>query len=107
MVFVSGTAAIIGQESIKDKNVAKQTVTTIDNMKAVASIENIRQARPDVNINSVKFKYIRAYVKHYEDIEEVRKTCEELLPGVPSSFVQADICRDGLLVEIEAFVRVE
>jgi hypothetical protein len=34
-------------------------------------------------------------------LRRVRRVCEERLPGVPITYVVADVCRTNLLVEIE------
>ena len=87
VVFVSGTASIIGEESIAPGDVRAQTVTTLENIAALVDGE-----RPS---------HLRAYVKNADDIPAVREVCESVYRGVPVLFVQADVCRDELLVEIE------
>jgi hypothetical protein len=48
----------------------------------------------------------RVYVRHPQErgtVASVRAELEKVVgPGVPAAYVQADICRDDLLVEIEA-----
>ncbi len=87
VVFVSGTASIIGEESIAAFDVRAQTVTTLENIAALVDGE-----RPS---------HLRAYVKNAEDIPVVREVCKSIYAGVPVLYVQADVCRDELLVEIE------
>jgi len=86
-VFVSGTASIIGEESVSLGDVAAQTLTTL---------ENIATLTPDGALSS-----LRAYVKREEDIPVVRSVCESALGPIPALYVNADVCRDELLVEIE------
>jgi len=87
VVFVSGTASIIGEESIAIGDVRAQTLTTLENIGSL--------------IDGGKPTYLRAYVKNAEDISVVRDVCKGVYDGVPALFVQADVCRKELLVEIE------
>jgi enamine deaminase RidA (YjgF/YER057c/UK114 family) len=86
LVFISGTASIIGEETVGSDDVAKQTVVTIENISA---------------LTSEKGAYFRVYVKHPEDIPTVRKICEERYEDTAILYVKADVCRDNLLIEIE------
>jgi len=86
-VFVSGTASIIGEESVALGDVAAQTAVTL---------ENIATLTPDGTLSS-----LRAYVKRAEDIPAVRAVCESTLGDIPALYVHSDVCRDELLVEIE------
>lgn len=87
VVFVSGTAAILGERSVGIGDVAAQTRTTIENISVLVGGE--------------KLTCVRGYVKRAEDIPVVRRVCEEAYGDVPALFVKADVCRDELLVEIE------
>jgi enamine deaminase RidA (YjgF/YER057c/UK114 family) len=87
-VFVSGTAAILGEKSVAEGDVTAQTTTSVENVRAILG------GRPP--------RYLRAYVKHAADIPEVRRVCERAFGTIPSLCVVADVCREELLVEIEA-----
>jgi len=102
-VFVSGTAAIIGEESLALDNAATQTNITIDH------IENLISKGQSIACGfrlTPEFESVRAYVKNKSDYHAVRNVCEKRIPDVPVVYVQADVCRDELLVEIEAFVKI-
>lgn len=100
MLLISGTASIKGQKSVCIGDPAGQTKTTLDNISLVlsqagASLQNVQQAR--------------IYIKSSSDpnelsarIEAVKKVVESMLPDVPTLYLIADVCRDELLVEIEA-----
>ena len=47
---------------------------------------------------------LRAYVKRARDIPEVRRLCTRAFGPIPAVFVQADVCRDELLVELEGIL---
>ena len=45
---------------------------------------------------------LRVYIKKDEDFNKVKEICRRSYPDVPSVFIKADICRENLLIEIEA-----
>jgi hypothetical protein len=49
-----------------------------------------------------KFILLRVYVNNQDDFTKVRTICKEHFPEVPAVFIESDMCRDNLLVEIEA-----
>ncbi|NQS99468.1 MAG: hypothetical protein HQ595_00160, partial [Candidatus Omnitrophica bacterium] len=93
IIFVSGTAAIENSETMHIGDVVKQTETTIKNIGLVlkdggASFEDVVQ--------------LRVYIKNKEDVKAVQKVVEAKFPGIPREDLIADVCRENLLVEIEA-----
>ncbi|MCB9882569.1 MAG: hypothetical protein H6834_12335 [Planctomycetes bacterium] len=88
--FVSGTAAILGERSIAPGNVVAQTHLTLHHIARL--------------ILGRRLSCLRAYVKRRDDLARVRAICEHAYPGVPAVYVQADVCRPELLVEIEGAV---
>ncbi|MFH1995426.1 MAG: GNAT family N-acetyltransferase, partial [Candidatus Omnitrophota bacterium] len=120
-LFVSGTASIIGEESVYIGDIEKQTEQTLDNIKNLISERNMRflglagwGAKPrDVAFLTVYIK--KPHAAHEEEArrilrenyETARRVCEREFPGIPITYVEADVCRDDLLVEIEgvAYVR--
>jgi len=101
-LFISGTASIVGQETIGLDDVEKQTFVTIDNIEQLVSVTNLRRHYPELTIFPDKYAYVRVYVKNEEDIAAVKVICENHFGLIPMTFVKADICRADLLVEIEA-----
>lgn len=101
-VFISGTASIVGQETIGPGDVEKQTRVTIDNMELLTSKMNLKSHCPELTVYPEKYAYVRVYVKEEKDIPKVKSICREHFGHVPITFVKADICRADLLVEIEA-----
>ncbi len=100
-LFVSGTASIIGQETIGKDDVAEQTLVTIENISRLTDRTYLSQLTGQ-ELSNLKCIFIRVYVKDQKDFDKVRNICREHFPGVPSIYIEADICRDELLVEIEA-----
>jgi enamine deaminase RidA (YjgF/YER057c/UK114 family) len=90
LMFISGTASILGEHTVGINDVARQSLTTIANVTELTTRENC----PD-------YSYLRVYVKRQEDIDTVRKICTQRYGNIPVLYVKADVCRDDLLVEIE------
>lgn len=101
-LFISGTASIIGQETIGLDDVEKQTFVTIDNIKMLTDQKRIGQSFSGDEHDWGKFILIRVYVKNQEDFSKVQAICADQFPEVPMTLIESDICRDNLLVEIEA-----
>lgn len=100
MIYVSGTAAIRGEESLAEMNVEKQAVATLENITYLISHRNLTDAGIDVTREPV-LQYLRVYLKRKEDEVPVRRLLEKACPGLPVACVVADVCRDELLIEIE------
>jgi chorismate lyase/3-hydroxybenzoate synthase len=102
-LFISGTASIVGHESLHAGNLQAQLAETLTNLRAVIGAANQR--------TSARFTLERSdpvvYVRRPADAPLVRRQLEEAL-GAGSRFMrhavflEADICRSDLLVEIEA-----
>jgi len=99
--FVSGTAAIRGEKSMAEVDAAQQTQQTIENIERLISTENLN--RQDVACKSgLNITNLRVYLKYWEDIEAIRQVVDKHWKGRPAVYLQADICRKELLLEIEA-----
>jgi chorismate lyase / 3-hydroxybenzoate synthase len=98
-LFVSGTASILGHETVHPASVGLQTRETLVNIRAVIE-QAIRKGFAPVDFASDLA--LKVYVRHAEDFAEVRDIIQEEF-GAPSELIvlQADICRADLLVEIE------
>ncbi|TAL68770.1 MAG: hypothetical protein EPN82_08840 [Bacteroidetes bacterium] len=102
-LFVSGTAAIIGEDSIPG-NIDKQTQTTIENIIELCTKENIDKQGIFIENDLPPFSGVRAYIKEQKDAEIVEKICRKAFGNIPILCVIADVCREELLVEIEAYL---
>jgi len=100
ILFISGTASIIGHQSRHGGNVAAQTRESMANIAAVVAETNRITARSLYDLNDLSYK---VYLRHITDLPIVRAELDLLVaPGAPVFYLQADICRADLLVEIEA-----
>ena len=104
IVFVSGTAAITGEKTANPEDVEQQTRLTIDNIDRLISKDNLSK---NISISrNLKFNYLRIYVKEKNDFQKVREICENRYGNTPMVWLQANICRDDLTVEIEGTLLV-
>ena len=100
--FVSGTAAIRGEQSMDANSARKQTIQTIENIEYLVSKENLE--RYGCQRYDLHYVNLRVYIKNAEDYEEVRAVVEEKYPDIPTVYTIADVCRQELLVEIEGIL---
>src|SRR5580704_18801084 len=99
-LFVSGTASIVGHETIHPGDVVAQTRETMANIDALLTEANRVVGLARYSLDGLKFK---VYVRQPADLRAI----EEALSGwlrssTPIVYLQADVCREDLLVEIEA-----
>jgi enamine deaminase RidA (YjgF/YER057c/UK114 family) len=100
LMFISGTASIVGHQTMHIGDVAGQTRETIANITALLESANrLTRATP----YQLAELHLRAYIRHAADYPLVQGIVEEHLGANASVlYIQADICRGELLVEIEA-----
>lgn len=103
ILFISGTASIVGHRSAHVGDIAAQvreTLTNIDAVVAEANREILPLGLAAVGRTDLNF---RVYVRHESDVSQVYDEMR-LWAGGPldALFLRADICRQDLLVEIEA-----
>ena len=102
-LFISGTASIVGHETVHLGDVRAQTEETLRNLGAVIAAANERAtSRFDLaRLDAV------VYVRRVDDAPIVRQVLEATLGAAAHTmshavYLEADICRQDLLVEIEA-----
>ncbi len=110
-LFISGTASIIGHETVHPGDVREQTRETLRNLAAVVDAANNAAGNLEAPHDGARFTVPALdcviYVRHVNDVAAIREVIDELL-GADSHFathavvLEADICRSDLLVEIEA-----
>jgi FkbO/Hyg5 family chorismatase len=104
-LYVSGTASILGHETVHRGDVRRQTHQTLDNIAHLISRDNLAPQGVDLDHSLKDLRLIKAYVRHDSDIPAVREVCEEVLgAGVEVRYLNVAVCRDDLLVEIEGIV---
>lgn len=99
VLFVSGTASIVGHCTVHPGDVVAQARETLVNIQAVVDAAN-RVAR--TGPFRAGMLVCRVYLRHAADYAAVDAVLRDMFGGVEASYVEADICRGDLLVEIEA-----
>lgn len=100
MLLISGTASIVGHETLHPADAVAQTQESLANIRAVINEANGLLDQPVFDPACV---FYRVYVRHAADLPSVRQELLRALGAdLHAAFVQADICRADLLVEIEA-----
>lgn len=101
-VFVSGTASIIGHETVHAGDVRAQTYTALENVALLIGPENLASYDVPHTYGLSDLRRAKVYVRHAEDVPVVREICEQLLPADGTAvYLNADVCRGDLLMEIE------
>lgn len=106
LIFISGTAAVRDEATAARTDVESQTWITMENIQTLISRANLRNHGIETRHDAWPLSYLRAYVKRREDLPVVRKICQKAFGDIPAHFVQADICRRDLLVEMEGVARL-
>ena len=99
ILFVSGTAAIVGHRTVHPGDVAGQCREAMANVAAVVAEVNRSAHSRAFSLDELVY---RVYVRHATDFPLIRDTLAPQLAGATVLYVQADICRGDLLLEIEA-----
>ena len=100
-IYISGTAAIKGENSNFSNNAVEQAAETMEIMDRLVATDNI----PATN-NGAQYDLLRVYVKRECDIPAVSTYMEEHYPAVPKHYLVADVCRPELLIEIEGVAHI-
>jgi chorismate lyase/3-hydroxybenzoate synthase len=99
-LFISGTASIVGYETAHEGDPVEQTRETLRNIAAMIEAANRRIGSECFTLQNLIYKVYVRRVEHQPVVErELRQVAG---PRAVAIYLQADICRRDLLVEIEA-----
>jgi chorismate lyase/3-hydroxybenzoate synthase len=103
-LFISGTASVVGHASRHIDRPGEQTQETMSNLRAlIGHAADVSGAMPNLQPSRGTFK---VYVRQPEHLGII----QQALSAIPPSrilYLQGDLCRRELLVEIEGIVIVE
>ena len=103
ILFISGTASIIGHRTVHAGDVAAQTRETLVNIEALLGEANRVSGAPRFGMETLAYK---VYVRNSADLPLIQSQLHAALGREAQVvYLQADICRQDLLVEIEAIGR--
>jgi chorismate lyase / 3-hydroxybenzoate synthase len=104
-IYVSGTASVIGHLTKHRGQVAAQCHETLANIEHLLSADNLAAHGVRPGRRLVDLRNIKVYVRNQQDLPAVQEICAKAFsPGSDAAFLNVDICRSDLLVEIEGIV---
>ena len=103
LLLISGTASIIGHESMHAGNVELQCEETLANLRKLSeALADVGHVDADAIIDTASV--VRVYIRDPKDLQYVRARVETFLGGRSDlvAYLHADICRRELQIEIDA-----
>jgi enamine deaminase RidA (YjgF/YER057c/UK114 family) len=99
--FISGTAAIRGHATVAPHQLEPQLTCTLANLRRISEASGLG---PDLARGTRAHRHFKVYLRHAADQSAVATTLQRELvtPADQVTYLQADICREPLVVEIEA-----
>jgi chorismatase len=105
VLYVSGTASIRGHRTLYRGDLDRQVACALDNIDRVVGRDNLAAHGVAGGYSVADLRNIKVYVRRPEDLGRVRALClDAFAPQADVRFLDVDICRADLLVEIEGLV---
>ncbi|WMJ74387.1 radical SAM protein [Cytophagaceae bacterium ABcell3] len=102
VLISAGTASVVGENSLHT-NLYDQVNQTIHNLRVLGSQFNLKKYGVQYGFALEDIVLLRTYYKNEEDAAFLRQYLKKVVsPSCKLSFMKADVCRDELLVEMEA-----
>lgn len=103
--FVSGTASIVGHQTLHEENVLIQLEEILKNIEALVVTVRDTHQQPIRDITGLSL--MKVYIRHKEHYKMVQEVLEHRVgKDVDIIYLQGDICRSNLLLEIEAYTQL-
>jgi chorismate lyase/3-hydroxybenzoate synthase len=100
VLFISGTASIVGHATLHATDVVVQTSETMMNIEAVLTEANRVACQSGFSLANLHY---RVYVRNLADLKQIQAELTRYIGSPPKAvYLQADVCRQNLLLEIEA-----
>jgi hypothetical protein len=101
--FISGTSAIKGHQTIAEGSFAAQVECTLHNLRLIAATSGLGE---DLGAGRMLRRQFKVYLRHPTDLAVARSELERSLlrTGDVVTYLQCDICRAALNIEIEATI---
>lgn len=106
-IYISGTAAIKGEETLGIGDVVKQAFDIIDNISKLLAVENLEKQGIFIGEALMEYFSLRIYIKDKNDAGRIARIVNDGFRGVQALIVVADICRSDLLIEIEGMCHLK
>lgn len=96
-LLISGTAAILGEDTVHPGDLDGQLAVTLDHLRKLIAGSGIAEAGEEAKC----IRSLRVYVPTQATVALLTKRLEAEFPAAAIEFVLAELCRRDLLVEIE------
>lgn len=104
-LLVSGTASIVGHASLHVGDCEAQLTETLQNIQALLDQPALPRRRALAELGADGC--FKVYLRRSKDSGHIRRSlADRLSPESPVIFLEGDICRGDLLLEIEAVIRL-
>lgn len=102
-VFISGTAAIKGHATIGTGDLAAQIACSLDNLKIISRASGLGENLGAESGGEWR-RHFKIYLRHASDFDAAKASLDSVLltPTDRVTWLLSDICREALLIEIEA-----
>lgn len=102
-LYVSGTSSILGHESVYCGDFNAQLTTTLENLAALVDGKNLARFKVHKGFDLTDASLMKVYVKRSTDITKAYERVHKYVgKQTDVRYLNVDICRKELLVEIEA-----
>ncbi|MEQ9403576.1 MAG: hypothetical protein RIM99_08330 [Cyclobacteriaceae bacterium] len=105
--YISGTSAIVGEDSYKPEDIKDQVEKTIESLFDLLNPNNTHGSRKDDKIISLRnLSYIKIYYsgKGKDDLKILKTYLGPIIKDTPHIFLRTEMCRTSLNVEIEGAI---
>lgn len=103
MVFVAGTASVVGHETRHVGDIEAQLEETLLNLETIIAEA---ASRTGCKASLDNLSIAKTYIRNASDYEMIAARLKVALPRTQLLFVESDICRRDLLVEIEGVAKI-
>lgn len=106
--FLSGTASIREAETMWPGDIRRQVTTTMENIRFLISAENPQLAEQGLSFDLADFDHFKVYFRHAADYDCIRRMLTEdwHIAADKLHFMNVDVCRSDLLVELEGCINL-
>ncbi|HSP16049.1 MAG TPA: hypothetical protein VLV78_14990 [Thermoanaerobaculia bacterium] len=102
MIFLSGTSSVVGHKTCHAGDVEGQLDETLRNIERIVC-ESAARAGCRATLDNLGF--VKTYIRRASDYDVVAARVTAALPRAQHLFLESDICRPDLLIEIEGVAR--
>lgn len=106
-LYISGTASVVGHESVHPGDLDSQIKETGRNIQELLR-HAVLKARDLGEVRMTDLSLLRVYMRHPEHVQRAREILQGMVGvDIPALYLHGDICRSDLLIEIEGLYSTE